>query len=227
MVVDDRSWFCKAGASIFTDFKEEHSDLFTITVAMVWLPVRAKALELVQQRDALTARASSTEMSMISSNKWRETVVEGGLKKLADQKARYAGLRTWFTASSTEIEPGTLNRQMVKILLLVHAQRRFPFKSAHGCNPAEESFNQSIPQLFMPPCGTEESCAGNCSSYVGGRLPCNIVGAARQSLETLLHLVAANVEHQDSDPNSEESSPSCFFGRNIVKLQGTLDDLNK
>lgn len=40
---------------------------FTTSVAMAWLPVRAKALELVRQRDALTARVSFTQMSMISS----------------------------------------------------------------------------------------------------------------------------------------------------------------
>ena len=40
---------------------------FTTSVAMAWLPVRAKALELVRQRDALTARVQFTQMSMISS----------------------------------------------------------------------------------------------------------------------------------------------------------------
>lgn len=36
-------------------------------VAVAWLPVRTKALELARQRDALTARVSFTQMSMISS----------------------------------------------------------------------------------------------------------------------------------------------------------------
>lgn len=36
-------------------------------VAVAWLPVRAKALELVRQREALTARVSFMQMSMISS----------------------------------------------------------------------------------------------------------------------------------------------------------------
>ncbi|KAI0156674.1 hypothetical protein GGR52DRAFT_195687 [Hypoxylon sp. FL1284] len=40
---------------------------FTTAVAMAWLPVRTKALELVRQRDALTARVSFTQTSMISS----------------------------------------------------------------------------------------------------------------------------------------------------------------
>ncbi|OTB02244.1 hypothetical protein M426DRAFT_322825 [Hypoxylon sp. CI-4A] len=40
---------------------------FTTAVAMAWLPVRARAMELVRQRDALTARVSFTQMSMISS----------------------------------------------------------------------------------------------------------------------------------------------------------------
>ncbi|KAI0834467.1 hypothetical protein F5Y06DRAFT_155167 [Hypoxylon sp. FL0890] len=40
---------------------------FITAVAVAWLPVRAKALELVRQRDALTARVSFTQMSMISS----------------------------------------------------------------------------------------------------------------------------------------------------------------
>ncbi len=37
------------------------------TVAMAWLPVRTKALELVRQRDALTARVLFTQMSMLTS----------------------------------------------------------------------------------------------------------------------------------------------------------------
>ncbi|KAH8879946.1 hypothetical protein GQ53DRAFT_20584 [Thozetella sp. PMI_491] len=37
------------------------------TVAMAWLPVRRKALELVRQRDALTARVLFTQMSMLTS----------------------------------------------------------------------------------------------------------------------------------------------------------------
>ncbi|KAI0004767.1 hypothetical protein F4779DRAFT_68323 [Xylariaceae sp. FL0662B] len=40
---------------------------YTTAVAMAWLPVRTKALELVRQRDALTSRVSFTQMSMISS----------------------------------------------------------------------------------------------------------------------------------------------------------------
>lgn len=40
---------------------------FTKAVAMAWLPVRAKALELVRQRDALTSRVSFTQMSLITS----------------------------------------------------------------------------------------------------------------------------------------------------------------
>lgn len=40
---------------------------FTTDVAMAWLPVRTRALELVRQRDALTARVQFTQMSMISS----------------------------------------------------------------------------------------------------------------------------------------------------------------
>lgn len=40
---------------------------FATAVAIAWLPVRTKALELVRQRDALTARVSFTQMSMISS----------------------------------------------------------------------------------------------------------------------------------------------------------------
>lgn len=39
----------------------------TTGVAVAWLPVRAKALELVRQRDALTARVLFTQMSMVSS----------------------------------------------------------------------------------------------------------------------------------------------------------------
>ncbi|KAI1326656.1 hypothetical protein F5Y16DRAFT_224329 [Xylariaceae sp. FL0255] len=40
---------------------------FTTAVAVAWLPVRAQALELVRQREALTMRVSFTQMSMMSS----------------------------------------------------------------------------------------------------------------------------------------------------------------
>ncbi|KAI0399896.1 hypothetical protein F4802DRAFT_530298 [Xylaria palmicola] len=40
---------------------------FTTAVAMAWLPIRAQALELVRQREALTARVSFTQISMIAS----------------------------------------------------------------------------------------------------------------------------------------------------------------
>ncbi|KAI1075467.1 hypothetical protein F5B20DRAFT_585259 [Whalleya microplaca] len=72
---------------------------YTTTVAMAWLPVRAKALELVRQRDALTSRVSFTQMSMISSRirdlevrgTERDTKVDRRLRKLEaiieDQKA--------------------------------------------------------------------------------------------------------------------------------------------
>lgn len=40
---------------------------FTTSVAVAWLPVRTKALELVRQRDALTGRVQFTQMSMVSS----------------------------------------------------------------------------------------------------------------------------------------------------------------
>ncbi|KAI1393195.1 uncharacterized protein F4822DRAFT_3139 [Hypoxylon trugodes] len=40
---------------------------FTMAVAAAWLPVRSKALDLCRQRDALTARISFTQLSMISS----------------------------------------------------------------------------------------------------------------------------------------------------------------
>lgn len=43
------------------------STVLPTSVAMAWLPVRAKALELVRQRDALTARVLFTQMSMVSS----------------------------------------------------------------------------------------------------------------------------------------------------------------
>ncbi|KAI1105634.1 hypothetical protein F4804DRAFT_331055 [Jackrogersella minutella] len=72
---------------------------FTTAVAMAWLPVRKEALDLVRQRDALTARVSFTQMSMISStirelehkDKTRETEVSNSLKRveaiIEDQKA--------------------------------------------------------------------------------------------------------------------------------------------
>lgn len=40
---------------------------FTTAIAMAWLPVGTQALDLVRQRDALTARVSFTQMSLISS----------------------------------------------------------------------------------------------------------------------------------------------------------------
>ncbi|KAI0476646.1 hypothetical protein F4859DRAFT_56344 [Xylaria cf. heliscus] len=40
---------------------------FTTAIAVAWLPIRAQALELVRQREALTARVSFTQISMIAS----------------------------------------------------------------------------------------------------------------------------------------------------------------
>ncbi|KAI1093295.1 hypothetical protein F5B19DRAFT_158557 [Rostrohypoxylon terebratum] len=72
---------------------------FTTTIAMAWLPVRTQALDLVRQRDALTARVSFTQMSLISStirelelrNRLREAVVDNSLDRLEavieDQRA--------------------------------------------------------------------------------------------------------------------------------------------
>ncbi|KAF9877978.1 hypothetical protein CkaCkLH20_04554 [Colletotrichum karsti] len=40
---------------------------FTTNVAMAWLPVRTKTLDLVRQREAMTGRVQFTQMSMISS----------------------------------------------------------------------------------------------------------------------------------------------------------------
>ncbi|KAI0456202.1 hypothetical protein F5B21DRAFT_502674 [Xylaria acuta] len=40
---------------------------FTTAVAVAWLPIRAQTLELVRQREALTARVSFTQISMIAS----------------------------------------------------------------------------------------------------------------------------------------------------------------
>ncbi|PKS13331.1 hypothetical protein jhhlp_000102 [Lomentospora prolificans] len=59
-------------------------------VAMAWLPVRKKALELVRQRDALTGRVQFAQMSMVSSRirdletrvKWMETINYESLGRL-------------------------------------------------------------------------------------------------------------------------------------------------
>ncbi|OHE92142.1 hypothetical protein CORC01_12545 [Colletotrichum orchidophilum] len=58
---------------------------FTTNVAMAWLPVRTKTLELVRQREALTARVQFTQMSMISS-------------RIRDLESR----TTWMEAKSEE-----------------------------------------------------------------------------------------------------------------------------
>lgn len=60
------------------------------SVAMAWLPVRTKALELVRQREGLTARVQFMQMSMISSRlrdlesrtKWREMKNDESSRKL-------------------------------------------------------------------------------------------------------------------------------------------------
>ncbi|KAJ3520426.1 hypothetical protein NM208_g13711 [Fusarium decemcellulare] len=59
-------------------------------VAMAWLPVRTKALELVRQRESLTARVQFMQTSMISSRlrdlesrtKWREMKMDESSRKL-------------------------------------------------------------------------------------------------------------------------------------------------
>ncbi|KAL8371152.1 hypothetical protein RB595_001141 [Gaeumannomyces hyphopodioides] len=63
-----------------------------ISVATAWLSVRTKALELVRQRDALTARVLFTQMSMVASRirelesrtNWREVKTTENFKKLED-----------------------------------------------------------------------------------------------------------------------------------------------
>ncbi|KAI3320371.1 hypothetical protein HD806DRAFT_230138 [Xylariaceae sp. AK1471] len=40
---------------------------FTTAIAVAWLPIRTQTLELVRQREALTARVSFTQISMIAS----------------------------------------------------------------------------------------------------------------------------------------------------------------
>ncbi|EJT81186.1 hypothetical protein GGTG_01170 [Gaeumannomyces tritici R3-111a-1] len=63
-----------------------------ISVATAWLSVRTKALELVRQRDALTARVLFTQMSMVASRirelesrtNWREVKATESFKKLED-----------------------------------------------------------------------------------------------------------------------------------------------
>ncbi|RSM04200.1 hypothetical protein CEP52_006960 [Fusarium oligoseptatum] len=60
------------------------------TVAMAWLPVRTKALELVRQREGLTTRVQFMQTSMISSRlrdlesrtKWREMKMDESSRKL-------------------------------------------------------------------------------------------------------------------------------------------------
>jgi len=47
-------------------------------ITMSWLPVRAKALELVRRRDALGSRVLFAQMSMISSWVLRETYMKNG-----------------------------------------------------------------------------------------------------------------------------------------------------
>ncbi|KAI5457688.1 putative deacetylase LmbE-like domain-containing protein [Mariannaea sp. PMI_226] len=60
------------------------------SVAMAWMSVRTKALELVRQRESLTARVQFMQMSMISSRlrdlesrtKWREMKMDDSSRKL-------------------------------------------------------------------------------------------------------------------------------------------------
>ncbi|WQF75141.1 hypothetical protein CDEST_00155 [Colletotrichum destructivum] len=73
---------------------------FTTNVAMAWLPVRSKTLDLVRQREALTARVQFTQMSMISSRirdlesrtTWTEAKTEDSFirmeKQIAEQRAQ-------------------------------------------------------------------------------------------------------------------------------------------
>ncbi|KAF6803973.1 hypothetical protein CSOJ01_10545 [Colletotrichum sojae] len=56
-----------------------------INVGMAWLPVRTRALELVCEREALTGRIQSIQMSMISSQilemEWRRTQTEAKIEE--------------------------------------------------------------------------------------------------------------------------------------------------
>ncbi|UNI17213.1 N-acetylglucosaminylphosphatidylinositol deacetylase [Purpureocillium takamizusanense] len=68
------------------------------SVAMAWLPVRTKALELVRQREALTARVQFLQMSLMSSRlrdleartKWAEAKFDAGLIEGNAQRGGWA-----------------------------------------------------------------------------------------------------------------------------------------
>ncbi len=74
--LEERLLECLAEAEEGVDRKQGGDGGWTIVprsvrgrtdIAMSWLPVRAKALELVRQRDALGSRVLFAQMSMISS----------------------------------------------------------------------------------------------------------------------------------------------------------------
>ncbi|KAJ9151737.1 hypothetical protein NKR23_g2964 [Pleurostoma richardsiae] len=94
------------------------------SVAMAWMPVRAKALELVRQRDALTARVLFTQMSMISSRirdlehraNWWEVKTEEKTVRLEDM----------ITAQQSEI------RRLEDLVYRVMHKRRLSTASTEG-----------------------------------------------------------------------------------------------
>ncbi|KAF4512221.1 hypothetical protein G6O67_001390 [Ophiocordyceps sinensis] len=89
------------------------------SVAMAWLPARAKALELVRQREALTARVQFLHMSMISSRL-------GDLEAKAQRGGESAGER-----GSAKVH-GLVDSQMEEIRRLEMLVQRMAAQGATG-----------------------------------------------------------------------------------------------
>ncbi|EQK98662.1 hypothetical protein OCS_05625 [Ophiocordyceps sinensis CO18] len=89
------------------------------SVAMAWLPARAKALELVRQREALTARVQFLHMSMISSRL-------GDLEAKAQRGGESAGER-----GSAKVH-GLVDSQMEEIRRLEMLVQRMTAQGATG-----------------------------------------------------------------------------------------------
>ncbi|KAM4062626.1 hypothetical protein HRG_007455 [Hirsutella rhossiliensis] len=91
------------------------------SVAMAWLPVRTKALELVRQREALTARVQFLHMSMISSR----------LRDL-EAKAQWGGESASERGSSSKAH-GVVDSQRDEIRRLEVLVQRMAAQEATGC----------------------------------------------------------------------------------------------
>ncbi|KAH8801585.1 hypothetical protein F5884DRAFT_519873 [Xylogone sp. PMI_703] len=98
---------------------------FTTSIAMSWLPVRAKAMELVRQRDALGSRVLFAQMSLISS-------------RVRDQEIQFRKREELYRENTERLE-ATINSQHEKLDRLEDLVYRLMHRSQFGYPPEDST----------------------------------------------------------------------------------------